>query len=193
MKSLKPPKKLKNQSRPLVRPSSVNCCQDFWNLSHETVPLRRWLLPGFSILNSTVLMMLRVLFKLSKGCGYICVNFTSICVTLGMHYYMAKMFHKKEERNVYGKCIYVYLNSLNLGGGEGGEAFPCQLSTWDWYWENPNLALSPHQGMGRGIVTTKILQLARFPLLASFGFLVFYPGDLYRKITNIFSRYLVYG
>ncbi len=38
--------------------------------------------------------------------------------------------------------MYIYLNSLNLGGrwGGGGEAFPCQLSTWDWYWENPNLA-----------------------------------------------------
>ncbi len=33
-------KKFKNQPRPLVRPSSVNCCQPFWNLSHETVPLK---------------------------------------------------------------------------------------------------------------------------------------------------------
>jgi hypothetical protein len=34
-------KKFKNQPRPLVRPSSVNFCQKFWNLSHETVPLKR--------------------------------------------------------------------------------------------------------------------------------------------------------
>ncbi len=39
LKSLEPPKKFKNQPRPLVRPSSVNFCQNFWNLSHETVPL----------------------------------------------------------------------------------------------------------------------------------------------------------
>ncbi len=32
-------KKFKNQLRPLVRPGSVNFCQIFWNLSHETVPL----------------------------------------------------------------------------------------------------------------------------------------------------------
>ncbi len=40
MKSLEPHKNYKNQPRPLVRPSSVNFCQNFWNLSHETVPLR---------------------------------------------------------------------------------------------------------------------------------------------------------
>ncbi len=34
------PKKLKNQLRPLDRPGSVNVCQNFWNLSHETVPLK---------------------------------------------------------------------------------------------------------------------------------------------------------
>ncbi len=34
------PKKFKNQLRPLDRPGSVNFCQNFWNLSHETVPLR---------------------------------------------------------------------------------------------------------------------------------------------------------
>jgi hypothetical protein len=39
MKSLEPHKNYKNQPRPLVRPSSVNFCQNFWNLSHETVPL----------------------------------------------------------------------------------------------------------------------------------------------------------
>ncbi len=33
------PKKFKNQLRPLDRPGSVNFCQNFWNLSHETVPL----------------------------------------------------------------------------------------------------------------------------------------------------------
>jgi hypothetical protein len=33
------PKKFKNQPRPLVRPSSVNFCQTFGNLSRETVPL----------------------------------------------------------------------------------------------------------------------------------------------------------
>jgi hypothetical protein len=37
MKSSEPLKKLKNQSRPLVRPSSVNFCQNFLHLSHETV------------------------------------------------------------------------------------------------------------------------------------------------------------
>ena len=39
LKSLEPLKKFKNQPRPLVRPSSINFCQKFWNLSHETVPL----------------------------------------------------------------------------------------------------------------------------------------------------------
>jgi hypothetical protein len=34
-------KKFKNQLRPLVRPGSVNFCQNFWNLSHETVPFRQ--------------------------------------------------------------------------------------------------------------------------------------------------------
>ncbi len=34
------PKKFKNQLRPLDRPGSVNFCQNFWNLSHETVPLK---------------------------------------------------------------------------------------------------------------------------------------------------------
>ncbi len=33
------PKKFKNQLRPLDRPGSVNFCQNFWNLSRETVPL----------------------------------------------------------------------------------------------------------------------------------------------------------
>ncbi len=58
MKSSKPPKKAKNPPRP----SSVNFCQNFCNLSHETVPLngqlvdfdicsvrtagRRWSWPG---------------------------------------------------------------------------------------------------------------------------------------------------
>ncbi len=32
-------KKFKNQLRPLVRPGSVNFHQNFWNISHETVPL----------------------------------------------------------------------------------------------------------------------------------------------------------
>ncbi len=40
IKSSEPLKKFKNQPRPLVRPSSVkNCCQNFLNLSRETVPL----------------------------------------------------------------------------------------------------------------------------------------------------------
>jgi hypothetical protein len=34
------PKKFKNQPRPLVRPSSVNFSQNFFNLSRETVPLK---------------------------------------------------------------------------------------------------------------------------------------------------------
>ncbi len=33
------PKKFKSQPRPLVRPRSLNFSQNFWNLSHETVPL----------------------------------------------------------------------------------------------------------------------------------------------------------
>jgi hypothetical protein len=33
-------KKFKHQSRPLVRPSSLKFSQDFFNLSHETVPLK---------------------------------------------------------------------------------------------------------------------------------------------------------
>jgi hypothetical protein len=36
------PKKFKNQPRPLVRPSSLNFSQNFWNLSHETVPLNNF-------------------------------------------------------------------------------------------------------------------------------------------------------
>ncbi len=32
--------KFKNQPRPLLRPRYVHFCQHFWNLSHETVPLR---------------------------------------------------------------------------------------------------------------------------------------------------------
>ncbi len=32
-------KKFKNQPRPLVRPSSVYFCWNFWNLSHATIPL----------------------------------------------------------------------------------------------------------------------------------------------------------
>jgi hypothetical protein len=39
IKSLEPLKYSKNQLRPLVRPGSVNFGQNFWNLSHETVPL----------------------------------------------------------------------------------------------------------------------------------------------------------
>ncbi len=44
MKRLKVPNnahhlKCIKQPRPLLRPSSLNCCQHFWNLSHETVPL----------------------------------------------------------------------------------------------------------------------------------------------------------
>ncbi len=39
MKSSEPPKNFKNQPRPLVKLSSVNFCQNFWNLSHETAPL----------------------------------------------------------------------------------------------------------------------------------------------------------
>ncbi len=35
-------KNFKNQQRPLFRPSSVNFCQHFWNLSHKTVPLKKW-------------------------------------------------------------------------------------------------------------------------------------------------------
>ncbi len=33
-------KKFKHQSRPLVRSSSLNFGPNFWNLSHETVPLK---------------------------------------------------------------------------------------------------------------------------------------------------------
>jgi hypothetical protein len=40
------PKKFKNQPRPLVRPSSVNCCQIFENLSHETVNLKNYKFAG---------------------------------------------------------------------------------------------------------------------------------------------------
>jgi hypothetical protein len=39
IKSLEPLKKIKHQPRPLVRPSSVNFCQNLFNLSHERVPL----------------------------------------------------------------------------------------------------------------------------------------------------------
>jgi hypothetical protein len=39
-KSEEPPENSKNQPRPLLRPSSVNFCQNFVNLSHEIVPLR---------------------------------------------------------------------------------------------------------------------------------------------------------
>ncbi len=39
IKSLEP-LKFKHQSRPLVRSSSLNFGQNFWNLSHETVPLK---------------------------------------------------------------------------------------------------------------------------------------------------------
>ncbi len=34
------PKKFKNQLRPLDRLGSVNFCQNFWNLFHETDPLK---------------------------------------------------------------------------------------------------------------------------------------------------------
>jgi hypothetical protein len=49
----------KNQPRPLVRPSSVNYCQIFWNLSHETVPVAQeggmlGVEDGFSPLQSLV-------------------------------------------------------------------------------------------------------------------------------------------
>ncbi len=37
---LEPSQKFKYQPRPLVRPSSVNFCQHFLNLSRETVPLK---------------------------------------------------------------------------------------------------------------------------------------------------------
>ncbi len=33
-------KKIKNQPRHLLRPTSINFCQYCWNLSHETVPLK---------------------------------------------------------------------------------------------------------------------------------------------------------
>ncbi len=38
-KIIEAPKKFKNQPRPIVRSSSVNFCQNFRHLSHETVPL----------------------------------------------------------------------------------------------------------------------------------------------------------
>ncbi len=34
------PKKIKHQPRPLVRSSSLKFGKNFWNLSHETVPLK---------------------------------------------------------------------------------------------------------------------------------------------------------
>jgi hypothetical protein len=40
-KIIEAPKKFKNQPRPLGRPSSVNFCQIFLNLSHETVPFTK--------------------------------------------------------------------------------------------------------------------------------------------------------
>jgi hypothetical protein len=43
LKSLEPSKKFKYQPRPLVRPSFVNFCQHFLNLSHETVPLNGYI------------------------------------------------------------------------------------------------------------------------------------------------------
>ncbi len=39
IKSFRAPKKFKHQPRPLVRSSSLKFGQNFWNLSHETVPL----------------------------------------------------------------------------------------------------------------------------------------------------------
>jgi hypothetical protein len=33
--------KFKNQPRPLLRPRSINFCQQFWNLSRKTVPLNK--------------------------------------------------------------------------------------------------------------------------------------------------------
>jgi hypothetical protein len=40
MKSSGPPKNFKNQLSPLFWASSVNFCQNFFNLSHETVSLK---------------------------------------------------------------------------------------------------------------------------------------------------------
>ncbi len=40
IKSLEPLKKFKHQPRPLVRSRSLKFGQNFWNLSHETVPLK---------------------------------------------------------------------------------------------------------------------------------------------------------
>ncbi len=46
-------KNFKNQLRPLVRPGSVNFCQNFWNLSHETVPLNLFFwTAGFSLIRA---------------------------------------------------------------------------------------------------------------------------------------------
>ncbi len=39
IKSSEPLEKFKNQLHPLDRPGSVNFCKNYWNLSHETVPL----------------------------------------------------------------------------------------------------------------------------------------------------------
>ena len=59
MKLSEPPKNVKHQPHLLDRPSSVNFCQNFWILSHETVPLR----PGLSISTITVPT------KLKWNCG----------------------------------------------------------------------------------------------------------------------------
>jgi hypothetical protein len=48
MKSSEPPK-FKNHSRPLVGPSSVNFCQNFCNLSHETVPLKKGIIIEYTL------------------------------------------------------------------------------------------------------------------------------------------------
>jgi hypothetical protein len=45
MKSSEPPKNFKYQPHPFVRPSFVHFCQNFFNLSHETILLNKDL-PG---------------------------------------------------------------------------------------------------------------------------------------------------
>ncbi len=73
MKSSEPPKNFKNQPRPLVRPSSINFYQHFWNLSHETVSLRWISCKEFTLIHTRRLSYfdLSCCWALLHGCSHI--------------------------------------------------------------------------------------------------------------------------
>ncbi len=126
MECAEAPKKFKNQPHPLVRPSSVNFCQNFWNLSHETVPLMKKA-SNLKITLTKVCLIGRTnrIWRLSLQFEGSFVNKKSIVYVLRNSPVLLSLYVFTHVLITPAFSIISRIVSFFWGGGEGGSWILC--------------------------------------------------------------------